>query len=91
MSYYPFWAALILLSLCASVGGFSWAYRNRQFEDQERARYLPLRGESVASSPTTKSRGPTTEGIVLVAIVGLVLASLLVTAVVVYLKTGGGQ
>ena len=90
MNYYPFWVALIALSLCASVGGFSWAYRNRQFEDQERARYLPLRSESVTSSAAVKSRRLTSEGIVLFTIVTLVLAGLLATVVVVVLGPGGG-
>ena len=36
-TYYPFWALLIVLSLLASLGGFLWAYRHRQFKEQDRA------------------------------------------------------
>jgi hypothetical protein len=44
--YYLFWAILVGATLWASLGGFLWAYRQGQFKDQERARYLPLRGEA---------------------------------------------
>jgi nitrogen fixation-related uncharacterized protein len=91
MNYYPFWVALILVSLCASVGGFSWAYRNRQFQDQERARYLPLRDESHGRPATVRAPRFAYEGIVLVAVVGLAIAGLLATAAVVIMGKGGGQ
>lgn len=36
------WIGFLLLMLAGIAGVFWWAVRNRQFADQERARYLPL-------------------------------------------------
>jgi hypothetical protein len=55
-SYYPFWVLLIALSLLASLGGFLWAYRHRQFADQDRARYLPLRNEGARAAVSSGRR-----------------------------------
>lgn len=52
--YYVFWMLLIVASLWASLGGFFWAYRHGQFKDQERARFLPLRGEA---GPVLEDKG----------------------------------
>jgi cbb3-type cytochrome oxidase maturation protein len=90
MAYYPFWALLIVLSLWASIGGFFWAYRNRQFDDQERARYLPLRGESTPSCGGAKLRGSGREAIAMLAVLALGTTGLLVTILVVILKNSGG-
>jgi cbb3-type cytochrome oxidase maturation protein len=46
MSYYLPWILLLAAGLGASFAGFFWALRNGQFSDQDRARYLPLRGEA---------------------------------------------
>ncbi len=45
MSYYVPWILLLAAGLGASLAGFFWALAHGQFSDQERARYLPLRGE----------------------------------------------
>ena len=45
MLYYLPWALLIVASVWVSVAGFLWAFRNGQFSEQDRARYLPLRDE----------------------------------------------
>lgn len=39
------WFCLMAAGLVASVALLFWGYRSGQFADQERARYLPLRGE----------------------------------------------
>ncbi len=44
-AYYLAWIGLLVSGLCLSLGGFLWALRKGQFREQERARYLPLRGE----------------------------------------------
>ncbi len=46
MSYYLPWILLLAAGLGLSFAGFFWALRNGQFSDQDRARYLPLRGEA---------------------------------------------
>jgi len=40
------WFSLMAAGLVASVVLLFWGYRSGQFADQERARYLPLRGET---------------------------------------------
>ena len=39
------WFCLMAAGLAASVALLFWGMRSGQFADQERARYLPLRGE----------------------------------------------
>ena len=39
------WFSLMAAGLVASVALLFWGRRSGQFADQERARYLPLRGE----------------------------------------------
>ncbi len=39
------WFCLMTAGLAASVALLFWGMRSGQFADQERARYLPLRGE----------------------------------------------
>ena len=96
MAYYPFWAFLITLSLLASVGGFLWASRHRQFKDQERARYLPLRGEryfplrcEAVLTDSREERRLGREAIAMLAVLAIGVAGLLTTVVVVLLKNGG--
>ncbi len=43
--YYLPWVLLIAASVGVSVTTFLWAAKRGQFSDQDRARYLPLRGE----------------------------------------------
>jgi cbb3-type cytochrome oxidase maturation protein len=59
MSYYVPWILLLAAGLGASVAGFFWALANGQFSDQDRARYLPLRGEvdGCAEAAPARSRG----------------------------------
>jgi cbb3-type cytochrome oxidase maturation protein len=46
--YYPYFLAYILIGLILSIAVFYWAFRNGQFGDQERARFLPLKDDSEA-------------------------------------------
>jgi hypothetical protein len=89
-AYYPFWVLLIVLSLWASLGGFIWAHRHRQFKEQDRARYLALRGETrpVLFRP---GRGVGLEGMAMLAVLGIGIAGLLTTLVVVVLRNMGGR
>ena len=45
----------MLLGLAASLVVFIWALNNNQFKDQQRARFLPLYGET-ASEPVRASK-----------------------------------
>lgn len=44
--YFPYFVAYIVAGLTVSLALFFWGLRNGQFQDQQRARYLPLRGET---------------------------------------------
>ncbi len=43
--YYPYFVAYILIGFVLSVLVFMWALRNGQFNEQNRARFLPLEQE----------------------------------------------
>lgn len=43
--YFPYFVAYIVIGISISLLIFFWAVRSGQFHDQQRARYLPLRGE----------------------------------------------
>jgi nitrogen fixation-related uncharacterized protein len=89
-TYYPFWVLLIALSLWASLGGFFWAYRHRQFTDQKRAGYLPLRGEAARAS-SGPGQHVSREVIAMCAVLGIGVAAILLTIVTVILgKMGTG-
>ena len=63
------WFALMAAGLVASVWLLFWGYRSGQFADQERARYLPLRGEE-----TLPAEGRGSYGREVYALAGLVAA-----------------
>ena len=58
MSYYPFY--LLYLGAGITICGvlFFWAVRNGQFQDQKRARHLPLYGEPVLPRDASSARWP---------------------------------
>jgi cbb3-type cytochrome oxidase maturation protein len=43
--YFPYFIAYITIGLLLAVTVFFWALRNGQFQDQDRARFLPLEPE----------------------------------------------
>lgn len=46
--YFPYFVAYITIGLVISMALFFWALKNGQFQDQQRARYLPLRDDAGA-------------------------------------------
>jgi len=50
--YYPYFIAYITIGVVISLVVFFWALRSGQFTDQQRARFLPLRGD--ADQPPAK-------------------------------------
>ena len=50
--YYPYFLAYIVIGLSISLLVFWWALKTGQFQDQQRARFLPLRG--LADGPPVK-------------------------------------
>jgi cbb3-type cytochrome oxidase maturation protein len=53
--YFPYFVAYILIGLAISLTAFIWALRNGQFGEQDRARYLPLRGKGDKDQPPKKA------------------------------------
>ena len=43
--YYPYFIAYIAIGLVISFVVFYWSFKTGQFQDQQRARFLPLQGE----------------------------------------------
>ena len=43
--YYPYFITYIAAGFAISLLGILWAYKNGQFKDQQRARFLPLEDE----------------------------------------------
>jgi len=54
------WIAFLVTGLFMAVGAVVWGVRTRQFEEQDRARFLPLFGLSEAEldEPPTPKHGP---------------------------------
>jgi len=88
-AYYTLWAALIAASLWASLGGFLWAHRHGQFRDQDRARFLPLRGEQEPLRPT-RGPGARWEAMVMTGIIATGASAILTVLVIALLKFRGG-
>ena len=52
--YYPYFITYIVVGLVISLVVFFWALTRGQFQDQQRARFLPLQGEDLP--PVRQSR-----------------------------------
>jgi cbb3-type cytochrome oxidase maturation protein len=85
--YFP-WIMLLVASLVVSLASFFWALHRGQFSDQQRARYLPLRGEL---GPSTAEHGvrPVREVCALLAILAMGVSILIALLVVVIMKGTG--
>lgn len=88
MFYYLPWVLLIVASLWASLAGFLWALKNGQFSDQDRARYLPLRGETLPL-PVKDPRKISREVYFLVALAGAILFLLFAALIGIWLYLKG--
>jgi cbb3-type cytochrome oxidase maturation protein len=69
--YYPYFITYIVVGLVISLVVFFWALTRGQFQDQQRARFLPLQGEDLP--PVRQSRLGRFEiyALLLLAILGL--------------------
>lgn len=43
--YFPYFISYILVGIAITLFVLFWAVRNGQFQDQQRARFLPLQGD----------------------------------------------
>jgi cbb3-type cytochrome oxidase maturation protein len=78
--YFPYFAAYIIIGLSISLVLFCWAVRTGQFQDQQRARYLPLRDEGPRAVPArlTFFRQLEIYGLFFLAVAGLAASAALV-------------
>ncbi len=49
--YFPYFIAYIAVGLLLGFSVFFWALKNGQFQDQQRARFLPLRDQDPLAPP----------------------------------------
>jgi cbb3-type cytochrome oxidase maturation protein len=49
--YFPFFIAYMIVGFAISLLVFYWALHSGQFNDQKRARFLPLEGSVIGSTP----------------------------------------
>ncbi len=88
MSYYVPWILLLAAGLGASFMGFFWALAHGQFSDQDRARYLPLRGEADRCVDAAPVRSKGVYGLIALFLIG---AATLIGAFVSILFTSMGR
>lgn len=53
--YFPYFVTYILAGFAVSLVAFLWALKNGQFQEQQRARFLPLEAE-MSDAPVRASR-----------------------------------
>ena len=70
--YFPYFIAYIGIGIAVSLITFFWALKNGQFQDQQRARFLPLRGdEGAAPVKATRAHRLEVYGLFFLACAGL--------------------
>lgn len=72
--YYPYFIVYMAAGFVISIVVFLWALHNGQFEDQQRARFIPLQTD-LNTKPLKASRFARIETIALFSLVCIVLAS----------------
>lgn len=81
--FIPVWIIFLFTGLLMAVFAVSWGIRSRQFDDQQRARFLPLAGlskEEMNKLPAKAHRAETAAVIVLCVVGFSALLSGLITA-----------
>ena len=71
--YFPYFLSYMGIGIIVTVIVFVWALRNRQFSDQQRARFLPLQDEPPHTSAVKPDRISHYEllGLIILACAGL--------------------
>jgi len=70
--YYPYFIAYIGIGLVISLAVFFWALKSGQFQDQQRARFLPLRDDlNVPPVRTSRAHRLEVYGLFVLAVAGL--------------------
>ncbi len=79
--YFSLFLVYVIVSSVFTLWLFLWAVRRGQFKDQQRARYLPLVKEERHDGPIRTAHF---SGYRAVGVLGLILATLLAVAVVMF-------
>lgn len=87
--YYPFFIAYMIAGFVISLVVFFWALNRGQFNDQQRARFLPLE-DHPAEAPVKLTRMGRWQTILLFAMAGTGLVATAVAIVVSLITAGGG-
>ena len=69
--YFPYFIAYIVIGISISLIVFFWAVKSGQFQDQQRARYLPLRGQTQETVKVSRFSRWEIYGIFFLACIGL--------------------
>jgi len=85
--YYPYFLAYMVSGFVISLVVLSWALRNGQFQDQKRARFLPLE-EGLETEPAKVSRIGKIEAYALIVLASLGLFGTAATLIFSLLKGG---
>jgi len=85
--YYPYFLAYMVSGFVISLVVLFWALRNGQFQDQKRARFLPLE-EGLETEPAKVSRIGKIEAYALIVLASLGLFGTAATLIFSLLKGG---
>jgi cbb3-type cytochrome oxidase maturation protein len=81
--FIPLWLVYLFTGTLMAVLTLFWAVRSRQFDDQERARYIPLAALTPAELDTPARRAPTSARVAIGAILAVGFSALILTLIVV--------
>jgi nitrogen fixation-related uncharacterized protein len=81
--FIPLWLVYLFSGTLMAVLTLLWAVRGRQFEDQDRARYIPLGNLSPAELAAPVQRAPASARLAILAILAVGVGALLWTLFVV--------
>jgi nitrogen fixation-related uncharacterized protein len=81
--FIPLWLVYLFSGTIMAVLTLLWAVRGRQFEDQDRARFIPLTNLTPAEMAAPARRAPTSARIAIFGIIVLGIGTLLWTLLVV--------
>ena len=85
--YYPYFLAYMVSGFVISLAVLFWALRNGQFQDQKRARFLPLE-EGLEADPVKVSRIGKIEAYALIVLASLGLFGTAATLIFSLVKGG---
>ena len=82
--FVPVWLIFLTSGLAMAIYALVWSLRTRQFDDQQRARFLPLSGltaEEMAAPPAIK-RGASFYALIFIVVCGLASIALTIAVMI---------